>query len=162
MVYYHDPTTGETFNARGMPNQGMNEAETETPEMARIAHRNHKRLVVNVAPVSQHPAIESVELIERAYRARADAVLLSAGCPNVVKPGSERHQILSYYVAALDMTLRALRKTVDYRRRPIFLRLSPYNSAVSMKPAYQVAARSGGVSAVFSPNTWRPCHNSRR
>lgn len=153
VVYVHDPETGETFNALGMPNRGMDTVEKEIPEMVRIARRGHKRLVVNVAPVSSHPTIESVELVERAYRAGADAVLLNAGCPNVITARGDRHQILSYNLSALDMTLRALKKTVD-RRRPIFLRLSPYGSAVSMQPAFQVVARSGVVSAVFTPNTW--------
>lgn len=153
VVYVHDSETGETYNALGMPNKGMDEVETEIPEMARIAHRNHKRLVVNVAPVSHQPTIESVELVERAYRAGADAVLLNAGCPNVISPQGEHHQILSYNLSQLDLTLRSLKKTVNYHR-PIFLRLSPYDTALSMQPAYQVAARSGVVSAVFTPNTW--------
>ena len=154
VVYVHDAETGETYNALGMPNKGMDEVEKDIPEMARAAHRNHKRLVVNVAPVTHQPTVEAVELVERAYRAGADAVLLNAGCPNVISAQGEHHQILSYNLTALDLTLRSLKKTVDHHRRPIFLRLSPYDSAISMQPAYQVVAMSGVVSAVFTPNTW--------
>jgi len=154
VVYYHDFDSGETFNALGMPNRGMDVVETEIPEMVRIAHAHgNKKLVVNVAPVSEHPSGEAVQLASRAYAAGADAVLLNTGCPNVIKEGGERHQILSYSLPELRLTLDAL-KGVAERYRPIFVRLSPYSSVTQMTLAMQAVRESGVVSAVFMPNTW--------
>jgi dihydroorotate dehydrogenase len=152
-AYYHDPITGETFNALGMPNEGMDQVVKEIPKMARVAHAYRKPLVVNVAPVSHNPAVESIELVQRAYQAGADAVILNAGCPNVITAEGGRHQILSYNISALHVTLQALQATMR-RYKPIFVRLSPYDTAVSMRPALDIVKKSGVVSAVFTPNTW--------
>jgi dihydroorotate dehydrogenase len=154
-VYWHNPETGETFNALGMPNKGMDVVETEIPEMARIVHArgSNKKLVVNVAPVSDRPVGESVELVRRAYVAGADAVLLNTGCPNVIEADGGRHQILSYSFPELEVTLSSLKGVVE-KRHPIFVRLSPYESAAEMIQAMQVVCNSGVVSAVFLPNSW--------
>ncbi len=155
-VYYHNPETGETFNALGMPNKGMDIVEQEIPEMARIAHAHNKPLVVNVAPVSEDPINESRELVARAYEARADAVLLNAGCPNVVTADGGRHEILSHSPAALDMVLRGLRDVVDAHGR-IFLRISPnktYADTTIVRNVLMSDFNHNVVSAVFTPNTW--------
>jgi dihydroorotate dehydrogenase len=158
VVYYHDPQTGETFNSLGMPNKGFDIVETEISEMAKVANGFGKPLVVNVAPVSDDPAPESAELIERAYVAGADAVLLNAGCPNVVSEDGGRHEILSHNIDALDLVLRSL-SDITERYERIFIRTSPIKTIEALSPQLafkinQVIERSGVVSTIFTPNTW--------
>lgn len=151
-VYHHNPETGETFNSLGMPNKGMDVVEAEIPEMAKIAHAHSKALVVNVAPVSNDPITESKELVAKAYLSGADAVLLNAGCPNVVTDDGGRHEILSHNPNALQGVLNGLSRVVE-RFKPVFLRTSPLENYP--KASWTYGAIPGGiVSAVFTPNTW--------
>jgi dihydroorotate dehydrogenase len=150
--YYHDPKTGETFNSLGMPNKGMDVIEQEIPEMAKIAKAHNKALAVNVAPVSDNPADESIELVTRAYEAGAGAVVLNAGCPNVIVEGTERHELLSRNTETFGKVLLAL-ATADLPS-PIWVRISPQENLTN---AYLIAnqiRKSGIVSAVLTPNTW--------
>lgn len=150
-VYCHNPETGETFNSLGMPNKGMDIIEIEIPEMARIAHAQNKPLVVNVAPVSENPSTESVELVRRAYAAGADAVLLNAGCPNVVTMDGGRHELLSRSPDNLARVLFDIGSVID---KPIFLRISPQVSSANMSRVISAIRLSKAVSAVSAPNTW--------
>lgn len=152
LVYYHNPQTGATFNSLGMPNKGMEEVEKEIPEMATIAHAYNKKLVINVAPVSDKPVGESVELVRRAYQAGADAVLLNAGCPNVVTDGGGRHEILSHNASALQSVLSGLAGVIE-QYKPIFLRTSPMGDYGKASWVYG-SIPDGLVSAIFTPNTW--------
>jgi dihydroorotate dehydrogenase len=152
-VYVHDPETGSTWNSLGMPNKVMDVVEKEIPEMAAIAHKHNKPLIVNVAPVSDNPLIESIELVTRAYEAGADAVLLNGGCPNVVTPNGGRHEILSHDREVLRLTLSALAKVTD-KYNKIFLRTSPLATAEQADHIASSINKSGVVSAVFTPNTW--------
>ncbi len=152
VVYHHDPETGETYNSLGMPNKGMDVVETEIPEMARIAHAHNKALVVNVAPVSEDPAEESLELVSRAYQAGADAVLLNAGCPNVVTDDGGRHELLSHNPVMFGRVLLAL-EPVRIKFKPVFTRLSPFVDLTDLD-RYLEPIFLGEVSAVFTPNTW--------
>ncbi len=152
-VYWHNQQTGETFNSLGMPNKGMDVVETEIPEMVEIAHKHNKPLVVNVAPVTDYPADEAVELIARAYSAGADAVLLNAGCPNVLSEDGTRHEVLSHKPYVLGVVLNAV-KEANVIPKPIFIRLSPFNEKSLMEMATGKIKSSQTVSAVFTPNTW--------
>lgn len=152
-VYHHNPETGETFNALGMPNKGMDVVEREIPEMVGIAHSYGKKLVVNVAPVSDSPATESVELVQRAYEAGADAVLLNAGCPNVVTENGGRHEILSCDKFALYATLAALKPVVE-KFTPVFVRVSPQPSQDVAYHILRAICISDTASAIFTPNTF--------
>jgi dihydroorotate dehydrogenase len=149
-VYHH--AHGSTFNSLGMPNEGMDEVETQIPEMIEIAHAHHKPLVVNVAPVTDKPAEESVELVRRAYAAGADAVLLNAGCPNVVTEDGGRHELLSCNPIELGRVLVEL--TLQGIERPLFVRTSPQASVDDTLRLGAVMRMTGNVSAVFTPNTW--------
>lgn len=151
-VYYHNSETGETFNSLGMPNNGMDIVETEIPEMAKIAHAHKKPLIVNVAPVSSDPVGESYELVSRAYQAGADAVLLNAGCPNVVTGDGGRHEILSHQPKVLGSVLLGL-EPVRIKFKPVFVRLSPVPNPDSMDALADALALNPN-SAVFTPNTW--------
>lgn len=154
-VYYHNPYTGETFNSLGMPNKGMDEVDNQMEDMVKAAHTAGKRpkpLVVNVAPVSEDPVSESQELVERAYRAGADAVLLNAGCPNVITEDGGRKEILSHKAKALGEVITGISSVVE-KYHPVFLRTSPYESFSDARRNLRVIDHKL-VSAVFTPNTW--------
>lgn len=152
-VYYYDDATGETFNSLGMPNKGMDEVSRQIPNMAKTAHFFGKKLVVNVAPVSDEPANESCELVDRAYSYGADAVLLNAGCPNVIKEDGGHHEILSHNAKALGEVLVSLESVVQERKKPIFLRTSPVGNFPQARSILR-SMKQNVVSAIFTPNTW--------
>lgn len=152
-LYHHNLDTGETYNSLGMPNKGMDVVETEIPSMVDIASSFNKKLVVNVAPVSNDPATETRELVVRAYEAGADAVLVNAGCRNVVTAGGGRKEVLSFNADALGTALRGLRGVAE-RYFPVFVRLSPFDDYLQLMPAIKEIEHSKAVSAVFTPNAW--------
>jgi len=151
-VYYHDAAAGATYNSLGMPNQGIDVLEAQLPDMLTLAHKHGKKLVVNVAPVSENPAMESLELVSRAYAAGADSVLLNAGCPNVVEEDGGRHELLSRNWRALGEVLFTLAEAGV--EKPVFVRTSPRIDTEAGKRMHMVIKQSGVVSAVFLPNTW--------
>ncbi|HSH17934.1 MAG TPA: hypothetical protein VK978_00985 [Candidatus Saccharimonadales bacterium] len=96
-VYYHDPTTGITYNSLGMPNCGMAAVADDLPEMIDIAHDHGKPLIFNFAPVTSDPigeVIRAFEILEQ-KAISLDGFELNASCPNVVIVGGARHEILS-------------------------------------------------------------------
>jgi len=159
LVYVHDPETGETLNALGMPNKGMDWLVRELPYMN--DETRGKPLIVNVAPVSSSPVSETQELVTRAFDAGAYAVLLNAGCPNVPGKDKGRHEILSSNADALRLVLAGL-KDITEKYRPIFIRTTPIEKEQQLSETAAVIAGSGVVSAVFTPNTWpvQPKENS--
>lgn len=153
VVYYHDPGTGESYNSLGMPGKGIDKVEQEIPEMIEIAHRHYKKLIVNVAPVSNDPTTESFELVTRAFEAKADGVILNGGCPNVWDEDGDIHEILSTNPAALARVLLGLRPVVE-RFMPIYLRLSPLPTYDQTKTVLRIVEASKAVSVVFIPNSF--------
>jgi len=163
-VYYHDPETGESYNSLGMPGKGIDVVETEIPEMVRIAHANHKKLLVNVAPVTSDPVSESIELVRRASEAGADAVVLNGGCPNVITEDGGRHEMLSTNPRALFLVLQGLRPVTE-KFRLIFLRISPRSTYEETKTILRAVEGSRAVSAVLTPNSFNvkiPTRNGKR
>jgi dihydroorotate dehydrogenase len=160
VVYHHNEQTGETFNSLGMPNKGIDAVALEIPDMAQVARRFNKPLIINVAPVTENPVDESIELVRRSYEAGADAVLLNAGCPNVVTEDGGRHEILSHNVGALELVLQGLSaQFVTDKIRPIFIRTSPTIAVKGVgrqrgADIMNVIRESDIVGAVFTPNTW--------
>ncbi|CAN5641398.1 hypothetical protein BH23PAT2_BH23PAT2_07250 [soil metagenome] len=152
IVYHHNSETGETGNSLGMPNKGMDIVEKEIPVMTRIANNAGSKLVVNVAPVSEKPLEESVELVRRAYEAGAHSVILNAGCPNVVTPGGGRHELLSRNKEAFTNVLAGLAAAA--LPKPIWVRISPQETYASGRGIFKAMIYSGIVSAVLTPNTW--------
>lgn len=152
VTYHHTAETGETFNSLGMPNKGMDAVGKQIPEMAEIAHSFGKKLVVNVAPVSDQPVNESRELVFRAYASGADAVLLNAGCPNVVTEDGERHEILSHNAPILGKVVLGLQGITE-KYPPVFIRISPGEDYNRIRASLRVLPKEI-VSAVFTPNTW--------
>ncbi len=153
VVYHHDSDTGETTNSIGMENQGIDKVEKDIPEMVAIAESFGKFLIVNVAPVSEEPIEESKELVRRAYEAGAHAVILNAGCPNVISEDGGRHEILSRDPAALYTVLAGLTDVVS-KFEQIFVRVSPQDDLVNTRNVIRAIEKSQNVSTIFTPNTW--------
>lgn len=152
VTYYHNAETGETFNSLDMPNKGMDEVEKQIPEMIETAHSLGKKLVVNIAPVSDEPINESRELVSRAYASGADAVLLNAGCPNVVTNDGKRKEILSHNPKTLGKVVLSLQDIAE-KYKPIFIRTSPAEDYPQLRASLRMLQKDI-VSAVFTPNTW--------
>lgn len=159
LVYVHDVESGQTLNALGMPNKGIDWLTRELPAMNR--ETRNKPLIVNVAPVSSDPVPETQELVVRTFEAGAHAVLLNTGCPNVPGKNGGRHEILSSNADALRLVLAGLRDITEKHKR-IFIRTTPIENARQLGDIAKVIAESGVVSAVFAPNTWpvQPSDNS--
>lgn len=119
--------------------------------MAKIARAHKKSLVVNVAPVSNEPAGESVELIRRAYDAGADKVLLNAGCPNVLTEDGGRHELLSRSPTEFLRTLYAVKKS---NVKPVWVRISPQESYARTRLICGAVVASSCVDVIVTPNTW--------
>ena len=151
--YYHDPETGETYNSIGMNNPGESIFVDEMPEMVRVAEANHKKLIANIAPVSDEPVAETIELVRRAFEAKAHAVLVNGGCPNVIIEGEARHEILSRDAEMTYLVLAGLSNVVQ-KYSKVFYRLSPQPSFDQARAVYQSIIRAGTVSAAWKPNTW--------
>lgn len=147
-----DYSNGLMHNSLGMPNSGMDVVEAEIPEMAEIAHAHQKPLIVNIAPVSDNPSEESLELIRRSYAAGADGVILNAGCPNVKNEDGTTHEILSKSPAELFRVLGNLGKAG--LPMPIWIRTSPLGSLSMTRAVFSGIRSSGVVSAVLHTNTW--------
>ncbi|MDB5164715.1 MAG: dihydroorotate oxidase catalytic subunit [Candidatus Saccharibacteria bacterium] len=153
-VYYHDLETGLTYNSLGMPNKGFDVIEKQLPEMLRIAHAHSKPLLVNVAPVSEEPVMESRELIKRAVEAGVDGVILNAGCPNVVVEGGGRHAVLSHDPCTFGSVLFGVAPIVSRHDARLFVRTSPLEDYTLAQEIMARVIVSGAVSGVFAPNTW--------
>lgn len=154
IVYYHNATTGETANALGMPGKPADVWVAEIPEKVGIAHAARRPYIQNVAPVSDEPLSELVEMYRRSYDAGADLVLLNAGCPNVVTQDGGRHEILSRSPDAFEAVLLGLQPHVLKTGKPIAVRLSPQNTVRDMRRIMHPIRALGIVSTVFVPNTW--------
>lgn len=154
VVYHYNPETGETGNSLGMPNKGLDAVVPEIPVMVRLAEAYNKKLLVNVAPVSNEPVSEAQELVYRVMEAGAHGVILNAGCPNVVTEGGGRHEILSHNPKAFGMVLNGLEQIVQKHGQKICVRTSPMPSIEVAQEVMSVIARSCVVGAVFTPNTW--------
>jgi dihydroorotate dehydrogenase len=143
------------WNSLGMPGEGLDQLAQDIPELNDIAFKHRKEIVYNVAPVTDDPVEESVELVRRTFDAGAKAVLLNAGCPNVIVEESERHAILCYDPKMLGKVLWRLAEVGVGKKYPkIFLRTSPYPSFDKAKTAYRIIENSKAVSAVWTPNSW--------
>lgn len=152
-VYDYDPATGITVNSLGMPGEGFDAVIKEVPERIKISHAHNKPYVLNVAPVSGDPENEIIEMARLGYEAGVDAVLINAGCPNVVTLDGGRHELLSRDPDALYNVLRRL----FYERlpQPVWLRISPQKRIEDMREiAWSIRQSPYLVSAVFTPNTW--------
>lgn len=160
--YFHNPVTGETFNALDMPNPGE-EIVREIPEMVRIAEAYGKKLIANVAPVSDDPINETVELVTRIYEAGAHGVLVNPSCPNIIVSGEERKEVISENIRLTYLVFSGLRKVTD-KYPKVFIRPSPQKSYDIAKILYRNIESAGTVSALWVPNTWgghRPMKNGK-
>jgi dihydroorotate dehydrogenase len=154
-VYHYNPETGETHNSLGMPNPGADKVLADVPEMLNIADGYGKKIVFNLAPVSDDPVSESQELVRRFYDAEVDGIILNAGCPNVVTEKGDRHEILSRNPEVFGRVLRGLGEIgVGSKYPPIWVVVSPQESYRQARDIYSQIKASGVVSAVRVPNSW--------
>ena len=123
VVYYHDAQAGKTYNSRGMPNKGFDVVEAELPEMVRIARGYSKPLVVNIAPVSDNPVEEVKEMTARAYEQGVDAVLVNAGCSNVVSEDGGRHELRSHHPSMQGLVIAGRKEEERRYRETVGLRV---------------------------------------
>lgn len=150
-TYFHNSLTGETFNSRGKANKGIDIVEKEIPSMREIAHLAGKRLLVNVAAISEDPLTELEELVPRAYEAGADAVLI-AEAQNVFNEKGQSQQIVSNNEQAFKKLIDGLSGIVD-KYRPVMIRTSPFENYAKARSVLR-SISSDVVSAVFVSNTW--------
>lgn len=161
--YFHDPQTGETFNGLDMPNAGSDEVVPEIPEMVRVAEAYGKKLIANVAPVSDDPVTETAELVTRFYEAGAHGVLVNLGCPNVIVSGEKRGEVISQNVRDSYLVLNGLR-SITQKYPKVFARISPQKSYDAAKILYRNVESAGTASVLWLPNTWgghRPMKNDK-
>jgi dihydroorotate dehydrogenase len=150
-VYYHNPDTNETFNSMGKANIGMDLIEQQIPYMSKITHLLGKKLVVNVAVVSDSPVEEARELVSRTYEAGADAVLI-AEAQNVIKEDGQNQEIISQDAEKTKEMMAGLRPIVE-KYKPVFYRLSTYESyAQTRSVVRQIDPKV--VSAIYVSNTF--------
>lgn len=151
--FHYDPATGLMYNSRSMPGDGMDKEEKVIPEKARIAHAYGKKLVYNVAPVSENPEDETVELVRRAYAAKADAVIVNLGCKNVRDEKGNLQDALSGDWQRFYKLMKHLSEAM--LPKPIWIRISPQENYGSMHVMGKFVKKLGIVSAVLAPNSWR-------
>lgn len=157
-VYYHDSETGITYNSLGMPNQGIREVAQELPEMIRIAHDFGKPLVLNIAPVSDDPSTEIIEMfgiLSMAGIEKLDGVELNAGCPNVVTEDGGRHELLSHHSDMLGDTLHELHDIMEFDLHVgnLMVRISPFRNRTDALNLVELLA-SVNVNTVSAFNTF--------
>ncbi|HZP55731.1 MAG TPA: hypothetical protein VFB03_03105 [Candidatus Saccharimonadales bacterium] len=153
--YCHDPVSGETGNSLGMPNLGRDEVVRQIPEMNRIAASHGKEVVYNVAPVSDDPVSETLELVHSFAAAGARRIILNGACPNVILEGQVRHELLTRNPKMTNLVLRGLRPPVEkYPGLDIYLRIAPMDSYDMAKTVLRGVESAGTVGGIWAPNTW--------
>ena len=131
VVYYHDLSTGGTYNSLGMPNKGLVEVAASLNEMIDIAHDHGKPFILNFAPVTSDPRAEVIRMAKVLSAAKVenlDAIELNASCPNVVTEDGSRHELLSYHPSLLGEVLYEL-SDIGVNEVPfetLMVRISPF------------------------------------
>jgi dihydroorotate dehydrogenase len=153
VVYHYNEQTGESTNSLSMPNGGKSQIRDEVPEIVRIAHGYDKKAIVNVAPVSENPVNESIELVTTAAEAGADLVLWNPACPNVFGEDGQRHKALSGNPKALRLALQGLKPLVD-KYGKIGVRLAPAPTYDWLFTTIKAVESTATTSVIWLPNTW--------
>ena len=142
----------------GMPNQGIEALAKDLPDMIRIAHDAGKPFILNLAPVSDDPADEVINMfgiLSRAGIEELDAVELNASCPNVVTEDGGRHELLSHHPELLGATLSEIHdiSANELAIGSLLVRISPFREQAD---AANLARLLGdiGVDAVSAFNTF--------
>ncbi len=155
-TYDHNPLTGETVNAMGLPEIGMDAAEPLITEASKICADMGKILVVSVTTLAGESAPEVLpSLVERAFNAGAPVVEVNYSCPNIVTAGGGRKPLLGFEPENMVETRGRIADRVGYDRR-IIEKLPPYlgeNSGLIPTVARAYHVGRNGVAAVAGFNT---------
>lgn len=125
-VYFTDALN--SLNSLGMPEPGIAYWEQQLPAVADEAHRHGKIIVMNVAAFK--PA-DYVELAVRALRAKADAVELNFGCPNLWDGGKQK-EIVSFDAAFIHEVLGLLEQEVP-GDAVVGIKFSPFSNPAELQ-----------------------------
>lgn len=157
-VYYHDPETGVTYNALGMPNRSLEDSAPDIKEMIKICNDVGKPFILNFAPTSEEPIEEVIlaaEVLADAGVEVLDGFELNASCPNVPLENGERHEMLSYHplllaevVEAVEMVDAELLNVGD-----IWVRVSPFRKREDAAELVW-ALKDSSVEAIAGFNTF--------
>jgi len=157
-VYYHDETTGVTYNSLGMPNMGIEALAKVLPAMVDAAHDRDKPFILNLAPVSDQPQVEVAKMfriLRQAGIRQLDGVELNASCPNIVTGNGARHELLSHHPEQLEVVIDTLQDVAhnEVEVGAIWTRISPFQRE---QDAYDLveAMSLTGVDGVSAFNTF--------
>lgn len=125
-TYFHDPITGDTVNALGLPGLGIDRAEPIIRRASELCEEDRKVLVVSASTLAGESAPEVLpELVERIIEAGAPVVEVNYSCPNIVTSGGGRKPILGYDLDAILETREAIVDRVGTDQK-IIEKLPPY------------------------------------
>lgn len=130
-VYYHDHTTGATYNSMGLPNIGVEAAKKLMPEILARAHDRGKPVIVSVSPTQAtrqigDPFEQIVRLVYEMQLADVDFIEVNTSCPNVVTAGGGRKPMLGYDLEGMHELVNRIAPwsgTIDSK---VGVKLPPY------------------------------------
>jgi dihydroorotate dehydrogenase (fumarate) len=145
-----DEDTKDIFsqNSRGLPNLGIEYCKKIIPEMAEIAHKAGKLLVISIAGFSPQ---EYATLAKLAFELGADIVELNLSCPNVWKQGVQE-RIACFDPNLVREILKSVQEAVGLEAK-VFVKLSPILDSYLLKEVADIISQFGIVKAVVSINT---------
>ncbi len=108
-TYYHDPETGLTYNAMGLPNIGFDQAAVLITQLSEIAHDHGKPLFLSVSPSAESVEFggdtirQSELLVSRGiYLSEIDGLIYNGSCGNIFLETGERKSILGYDLKRME------------------------------------------------------------
>ncbi len=113
-TYYHDPTTGKTVNAMGLPNLGIVEATPVMKVGQQMADDEGKEFIVSVSPAHGDDPEEVLPyLVSKVLEAGVRKVEVNYSCPNkVADDGVSRDPVLGYDAETVLRTREAIFREV--------------------------------------------------
>lgn len=147
-TYYSDENS--SFNARGLPNPGVEYCRQHLPEMVEITHQANKALFVSVAGFDE---CEFAHLSAGMALLGADFVELNLSCPHAHYHGTPR--IICFYPDLVEEILRYVSKGLDIFdiTANISVKLAYIPDIVLLQEITKVIQDSKIVKAVCAINT---------
>ncbi len=130
-VYYHDPKTGATYNAMGLPNTGLVVAQELLPEIVAMAHENDKPVIASVVTTLPSPTIggdveQLVTLVRGLQASGVDMIEVNPGSPNTVLKNGGRKPSLGHDLAGMERLVAELEPLAGPARPKLGFKLPPY------------------------------------
>ncbi len=140
-TFYYDPNTGLMVNSLGLPNVGIEVAETMVTIIQRAA--GYKPVIFSVSPTLATPEIggavqQSRTLLERMYDAGAKIVELNVSCPNVVTEDGGRKPILGHDIGSMHDLFEMIIEDIDDDMM-VGIKLPPYRTAEEIWSQQRIA-----------------------